>query len=267
MKEFRRQAETIAREAGDIVHEGFGKVDYIEYKGDIDLVTKFDRISEKHILRRLHVLFPDHAIRAEEGGGHSSSGSGSAFEWLIDPIDGTTNFAHGLPIFGVSIALLQAGEVIAGVVYDPIRDELFSAAKSQGATLNGKQIGVSTATVLNQSVLATGFPYDLRTNPDNNLDHFSNFTLRARAIRRPGAAAIDLVWTACGRLDGLWELRLNPWDVAAGALIVREAGGHVSDLTGGDDWLDPANIVASNGKIHSEMLAVLRDGNDAPRPA
>lgn len=265
MEDFRRTAETFAREAGAIVREGFGKVESIEYKGEIDLVTKFDRESEKHIISRLHALYPDHAVRGEEGGGQSSSGS--AYEWLIDPIDGTTNFAHGLPIFGVSIGLLQAGEVIAGVVYDPIRDELFSAAKAQGATLNGKQISVSTAATLDQSLLATGFPYDLRTNPDNNLEHFSNFTLRARAIRRPGAAAIDLVWTACGRLDGFWEVRLNAWDVAAGALIVREAGGHVSDLTGGEDWLDPANIVASNGKIHAEMLTVLRDGKDAPRPA
>ncbi len=265
MEEFRRQAEIIAREAGAIVREGFGKVESIEYKGDIDLVTEFDHKSEKHILNRLHALFPDHAIRAEEGGGHSSSGN--AFEWLIDPIDGTTNFAHGLPIFGVSMGLLQEGEVIAGVVYDPMRDELFSAAKAQDATLNGKQIRVSTAAALDQSLLATGFPYDVRTNPENNIDHFRNFILRTRAVRRPGAAAIDLVWTACGRLDGFWELRLSPWDVAAGALIVREAGGHVSDLTGGEDWLDPANIVASNGKIHTEMLTVLRNGKNAPRPA
>lgn len=266
MSKYREAAGEIAREAGALLRAGFGNVGQIEHKGAIDLVTQFDRDSEALILRRLGEYFPSHAVRGEEGGAHAAADD-NGFEWLVDPIDGTTNFAHGLPIFAVSIALLWRGRVIAGAVYDPLRDELFTAAEDEGSTLNDAPIRVSENAPLASSLLATGFPYDVRTNPDNNLDHYADFALRTRGVRRPGAAAIDLAWVGCGRLDGFWELRLNPWDVAAGALIVKEAGGSVTDLRGDDDWLDPANIVASNGRIHAEMLRVLREKGEAPRPA
>ncbi|MFQ5409384.1 MAG: inositol monophosphatase family protein, partial [Anaerolineales bacterium] len=266
VSKYREAAGEIAREAGALLRTGFGNVGQIEHKGAIDLVTQFDRDSEALILRRLGEYFPSHAVRGEEGGAHPAADD-NGFEWLVDPIDGTTNFAHGLPIFAVSIALLRRGRVIAGAVYDPLRDELFTAAEDEGSTLNDAPIRVSENAPLASSLLATGFPYDVRTNPDNNLDHYADFALRTRGVRRPGAAAIDLAWVGCGRLDGFWELRLNPWDVAAGALIVKEAGGSVTDLRGDDDWLDPANIVASNGRIHAEMLRVLREKGEAPRPA
>jgi myo-inositol-1(or 4)-monophosphatase len=256
-------AEQIAREAGAILREGYGRVVAVEHKGTIDLVTEFDRRSEAHILAALRAAFPDHAVNAEESGQNSVV---SEYQWLIDPLDGTTNFAHGFPVFAVSLGLAQRGRLLVGGVYDPLRDELYAAEAGRGATLNGRSIGVSTQADLSQSLLATGFPYDVRTNPHNNFAEFVNFHLRARAVRRAGAAALDCAWVAAGRLDGYWELRTKAWDVGAGALIVREAGGRVTTAAGEADFLGRDSIVASNGKIHEQMLRVLREGERAPRP-
>lgn len=249
----------IARRAGDLLREGWGQAQTIGYKGEIDLVTERDRASEALIIAALRQAFPDHRIYAEEEGkaaGHTASG----YTWLVDPLDGTTNYAHGFPVFAVSLALAYQGRAEVGVIYDPLRDECFSARRGGGAALNGSPIRVSTTTSLRRSLLATGFPYDVWTSPENNLDHFSAFVLHAQGVRRPGAAAIDLAYVACGRLDGFWELKLHPWDVAAGALIVQEAGGRVTDFRGGPHFTSGREIVASNGLIHNEMLAVLALG-------
>jgi len=221
--DFRPAAERIAREAGAILRQGYGRaVDKcIEHKGAVDLVTEFDRRSEAFILSELRREFPGHTLYAEESG---RLGEKSEHEWLVDPLDGTTNFAHGLPPFSVSLALTQRGQLQIGVVYDPTRAELFSAEAGRGATLNGEAIRVSAEADLDKAILSTGFPYDVRTSPRNNFAQFIRFQLRAQAVRRIGSAALDGCYVACGRLDGYWEYKLNPWDIGAGALIVREAG-------------------------------------------
>lgn len=252
--DFLECAIEIARGAGAILLEGYGTAKAIHHKGTIDLVTEFDRRSEAFIVQALRRHFPDHAIRAEEGGIVSGAGG---YEWLVDPLDGTTNFAHNFPCFAVSLALTQAGRTMVAVVYEPVHAELFAATRGGGATLNGNAIHVSQNTALEQCMLATGFPYDLRTNPNNNLAEFHAFLLCAQAVRRPGAAALDLCYTACGRLDGFWELTLHPWDTAAGGLIVEEAGGRVTTAAGNESWLSQPSIVASNKHIHAKMLAVL----------
>lgn len=252
-------AVCIARRAGEVLRQGWGTVQNVGYKGDIDLVTEWDQASEKLIIAALRQAFPDHFIYAEEGGESGPAQSGWA--WLVDPLDGTTNYAHGFPIFAVSLAALYRGRTEVGVVYDPLREECFTARRGAGAALNGSPIHVSTTNSLRDSLLATGFPYDVWTSPENNLVHFANFVLRAQGVRRPGAATLDLAYVACGRLDGFWELKLHAWDVAAGALLVEEAGGRVTDAQGRPDLnLSQAlipSIVASNGRIHDEMLAVL----------
>jgi myo-inositol-1(or 4)-monophosphatase len=264
MSEWITIAERIAREAGAMLREGYGSAKTIEHKGVIDLVTEFDRRSEALIVSALRQAFPDHAIRAEEGSGNSSAGE---YEWLVDPLDGTTNFAHGFPVFAVSLALTRRGQLALGVVYDPLRDELFAAEAGHGATLNGSLIKASTQTELSKSLLATGFPYDVRTNPHNNFAQFRQFQLRTQAVRRAGSAALDCAWVAAGRLDGYWEFRMNPWDVGAGALLVREAGGRVTTAGGDENFLGRDSIVASNGHIHAQMLRVLREGDQAPLPS
>ncbi len=256
MSELLPTIERIARAAGEILRAGYGNVAHIEHKGAIDLVTEFDRRSEELILRELRAAFPGHAVHAEESG---QSATGSEYEWLIDPLDGTTNFAHGFPVFSVSLALTRRGQLAAGVVYDPLRDELFAAEVGRGATLNGQRLQVSDESDLSHALLATGFPYDVRTNPHNNFAQFMHFHLRAQAVRRAGSAALDCAWVAAGRLDGYWELRVKPWDVGAGALIVREAGGRVTTAAGEDDFLGRDSIVASNGHLHEQMLNVLRE--------
>lgn len=255
-------AITIARRAGEILKDATGNRT-ADFKGEIDLVTEYDRRSEAYIVSALHETFPDHALRAEEG---SRANTGAEYEWLIDPLDGTTNFAHGLPIFAVSIALLHKGEPILGIVLDPSRDECFWATKGEGAFLNGKKIQASSTQPLSRSLLVTGFPYDIRTNPQNNIAQFTQFAVRAQAVRRLGSAALDLAYVACGRFEGYWEFRLNPWDMAAGVLLVREAGGLVTDHSRQPVAMPTAGLLASNGLIHDEMLAVLREGNNAPRP-
>jgi len=255
---------TTAKEAGAILREGFGDALQIEFKGPVDLVTQYDRRSEEHIISRLRALFPKHSLRAEESG-VTTGNEKSSFEWLVDPLDGTTNFAHGFPFFAVSIALLKSNQPIVAAVFDPIRDELFAAIRGSHATLNGVPIQVSTIAHLDKSLMATGFPYDVRTHARNNLAEFNRIALQAQGVRRAGAAALDLCYTACGRLDGFWELRLHPWDMAAGGLIVQAAGGKVTDITGENNWLNDSSIAASNGRIHAEMLTALSDGR-GPRP-
>jgi myo-inositol-1(or 4)-monophosphatase len=260
--QFLAVAKEAAREAGGLLRDNVDKRGEVMFKGVVDLVTHFDKRSQDMIFRRLSAEFPGHGFLAEEG---LSRAGESDHRWIIDPIDGTTNFAHTYPVFCVSIALEQKGAVVIGVVYDPMRDELFEAIRGRGAFLNGACIRVSDISELGKALLATGFPYDVRTSSFNNVREFNAFIVRAQAIRRCGSAALDLCYVACGRFDGFWELKLMPWDVAAGALIVEEAGGKVSDFEG--RTFDPFNqrALASNGLIHEEMSKVLEGcgGNDA----
>jgi myo-inositol-1(or 4)-monophosphatase len=257
--EFLEAAKAAAHEAGGLLRENLDKRGEIMFKGTVDLVTHFDRKSQEMIFRRLSAAFPGHGFLAEEG---LSLPGTSDCRWIIDPIDGTTNFAHTFPVFCVSIALEQKGVVAVGVIYDPMRDELFEAVRGRGAFLNGARVRVSEIPELGKALLATGFPYDVRTSSFNNVREFNAFIVRAQAIRRCGSAALDLCYVACGRFDGFWELKLKPWDVAAGALIVEEAGGRVSDFEG--RTFDPFNqrALASNGRIHEEMRKVLEECGD-----
>jgi myo-inositol-1(or 4)-monophosphatase len=244
----------VARDAGRLLRDRMGTTIDIDHKGSINLVTDVDLASEKLIREAISTYYPRHEILAEEGGLSKTS---SEYRWVVDPLDGTTNYAHGYPIFCVSIALECRGEVVLGVVYDPMRDELFAAERGTGATLNNRPIHVSKIDDLMQGLLSTGFPYDIRTAKLTNLDHWSNFALNAQALRRDGAAALDLCYVACGRFDGFWELNLAPWDTAAGALMVHEAGGLVTDFSGGSFSNYKPEIVASNGLIHEGMIQVL----------
>jgi myo-inositol-1(or 4)-monophosphatase len=220
-----------------------------------DVVTEADKASEAVIVAMLTKAFPDHGILAEEGGGNHAE---SEYVWLVDPLDGTTNFAHGHPQFSVSIALQHAGSIVVGVVYDVMRDELFTAARGAGARLNGRPIRVSCTPALTYSLLATGFPYDRQTDPQNNLDQFGDLLLRAQGVLHGGSAALDLAAVAAGRLDGYWEFKLKPWDLAAGVMLVAEAGGCVTDPQSAAPDLWTGSVVASNGHIHDELLARLR---------
>lgn len=243
--------------------EGYGNVHHIQQKGAIDLVTEFDKRSEEVILSAIQQRFPDHAILAEESGHNKTI---SEYQWVIDPLDGTTNFAHGIPIFSVSIGLLRNNSPVVGVVYDPYRNEMFSAELGHGASLNNKPIHVSSQKDLGQAVISTGFPYDLRTNPRNNFAQFVQFQLRTRSVRHLASAALDCSWTAMGRLDGYWEFGIQPWDIGAGALIVREAGGRVTSVDGDENFLSNESILVSNNLLHEQMLRVLSDGDEAPLP-
>jgi len=248
-------AVELARRAGGLLLDGYGHATQVRHKGAIDLVTEYDLKSEQLLVEGIRTAFPADAILSEEGGGREGEG----VRWLVDPLDGTTNFAHGLPIFSISIACVRAEELLLGVIYDPTREELFHTLAGVGAFLNEAPIRVSAATTLDESLLVTGFPYDIRTNPDNNLSYFNALAVRARAVRRLGSAALDLAYIAAGRFDGYWELRLNPWDWAAGVLLVREAGGRVTTFGKAEKVLDgDATLVATNGQIHDELLAVLK---------
>lgn len=250
-------AREAAREAGEMLRTNFHERREIHFKGMVDLVTNFDKDAQDMIYTRLSSAFPDHDFIAEEG---LIRKKGAEYRWVIDPLDGTTNYAHRFPIFTVSIALEKKGRVILGVVNDPMREEMFSAAEGEGAFLNGRRVKVSSVTDLNRSLLATGFPYDVRVSDVNNIDHFNHFLVRAQAIRRCGSAAMDLCYVACGRFDGFWELKLSPWDMAAGCLIVREAGGRTSDFEGNEFSIYKPEVLASNGRIHEQMRDVLRLG-------
>jgi myo-inositol-1(or 4)-monophosphatase len=255
MKDFVIVAEKAARAAGGLLRENIHGVREIAYKGDINLVSEMDTRSERAVVEALHAAFPEHGIIAEE---ETTIRTQSGYTWIIDPLDGTTNYAHGYPCFSVSIALEHEGNIIAGVVYDPMRDELFSARSGQGAYLNGKKLRVSGVDTLLKSLLATGFPYDRKVSEKNNMDYFHRLLMASQEVRRDGSAALDLCYVACGRFDGFWELKLKPWDVAAGSLIVREAGGTVSDLSGGPFDMHAEEILASNGRIHSRMVEELQ---------
>ncbi len=257
-------AVEIAYEAGEIVREGFGKTHEVDFKGNVNPVTETDRNSEAHIVLRLRQAFPAHHILAEEEGGDALDTPGAI--WIIDPVDGTNNFSHGFPHIGISIALLVDGAPYVGVIYDPLRDELFTAKQGAGATLNENPIHVSTIDKLASAFLATGFPYDRRVAEDNNVERFDNFLRRSLGVRRPGAAVLDLAYVACGRFDGFWELGLSPWDVAAGILVIQEAGGRCTDFGGAPLPLQGKQIVASNAHIHEAMLQVIREGSAAPHP-
>ncbi len=291
-------ALAIAREAGALVREAFPPtaLTHIGFKGAVNPVTETDTAAEELIVARLRAAFPGHRILAEEGGGdegilnmfrspvpggvpEDGDASGGQPIWLIDPLDGTNNFAHGFPHVGISLALLasqyapsprprgrEQWEVVVGVIHDPLRGETFAATAGGGATLDGQPIRVSDVEHLAGAFLATGFPYDRRTAPDNNTERLDHFLRRSLGVRRAGTATLDLAYVACGRLDGFWEIRLKPWDVAAGALLVREAGGKATDFQGGPNCLSGEFIVASNGRIHDQMLRVIREGAAAPRP-
>jgi myo-inositol-1(or 4)-monophosphatase len=255
MKEYMVVAREAALRAGRLLRDNLGGKRTIAYKGTINLVTEMDMQAERAVVETLLHAFPDHGILSEEEGTIENA---SSFRWIIDPLDGTTNYAHGYPCFAVSIALESDGEVITGVVYDPMRDELFSATKGQGAHLNGHPLKVSAVDSLIQGLLATGFPYDRSVSEKNNLKHFNELLMASQEVRRDGSAALDLCSVAAGRFDGFWELKLKPWDVAAGSMIVREAGGTVSDFRGMRSSIDDQEIVASNGIIHSQLLKILQ---------
>jgi myo-inositol-1(or 4)-monophosphatase len=231
---------------------GLGKAHEINHKGVANIVTEIDKKCEEAIISRIRKEFPTHAILAEESGRKDSS---SEYRWIIDPLDGTVNYAHGYPLFCVSIALEKNGEVVLGVIYEPNRDELFVAEKGGGATCNGKKISVSRTAELKNALLDTGFAYNIHEGErEDNLDNFARFIRKTRAIRRDGAAGADLCYVACGRFDGFWELYLAPWDIAAGQLIVTEAGGRVSKFDGSALDIYGPEILATNGRIHEEMV-------------
>ena len=248
-------AESLACEAGKVLKKELPKEHRIDFKGEINIVTEVDQMSEELLLTRIRASFPEHDIMTEESAGFQC---GSTYRWIIDPLDGTTNYAHGYPVFCVSIALEKAGEVICGVVYNPMTEEMFTAERQRGAFLNGRRLGVSRTEELRRSLLATGFPYDIRESEDNNINYFVGMALQAQAIRRAGSAALDLAYVAAGRFDGFWELKLSPWDTSAGWLLVTEAGGWVSNLLGQAYELASPHILATNGRIHEQMIAALR---------
>jgi myo-inositol-1(or 4)-monophosphatase len=249
--------ENMTRQSGRILRRGYAGVRQVYHKGKIDLVTDTDRRSEAFLMGEIQRLFPDDSIIAEESGGISGQ---DCCTWYIDPLDGTVNYAHGVPVFCVSIAYAKDGELRLGAVYEPLGDELFSAERGRGAWLNGRPIKCSQVSNLDDSLLATGFPYNIRTTPANNLDHYSRFALRTQGVRRLGSAALDLCYVGAGRFDGYWELYLEPWDLAAGALIAQEAGALVTTVDGGDLRLEPpCSALAASPGIHNAMLKLLRE--------
>ncbi len=257
LEDIRSLAVRLAREAGAIQRERYESEFRIQTKSaSIDLVTEVDHACEALVIQGIQSQRPHDAILAEEGGGEDTPGA--EWRWVVDPLDGTMNFAHGYPRFCVSIGVQQAGRPTVGVVYDPLLDECFVATRGEGAMLNERPIQVSQEGELSQALLATGFAYDVHRSGDDNVDHFAYFVKRARGLRRDGSAALDLCYVAAGRLDGYWELKLHPWDVAAGYLIVEEAGGRISDFKGAPSQGDGRQTVASNGRLHDAMIEGLR---------
>ena len=261
---FADAAEIIAREAGGLLRGFYERGVAAEYKGDVDIVTEADRASEALIKQRLAAQFPEHGIYGEEG---TRERLGGEYRWYVDPLDGTTNFAHGFPVFCVVLGLERRGpelqddedgEIVAGVIYDPLRDELFKAERGQGAWLNGRRIHVSRTKSLQESLTATGFPSHKR-HRSPNVHFYQQVTLRSHGVRRAGSAALDLAYVACGRLDGYWEFNLNPWDTSAGVLLVEEAGGTLTHFDGGTFTLDSREVMATNGLIFSEMKELFAD--------
>ncbi len=257
-------AREAAYEAGEVLRSKLNNLQNVEFKGDRDMVTEADKESERVVLRILRKEFPDYSILAEESGmvdaQIADSGRCSQMMWIVDPLDGTTNYAHGLPEFAVSIGLARDGVPVLGVVYNPIRDEMFWGKRGGGAYLNESQISVSGVMQIERSLLSTGFPYDIADSDADNLDHFRTFSKRAQAVRSFGSAALDLCRVACGRQDGFWEYELKPWDTAAGVVLVEEAGGKITDFWGGPWSIEGDSIVASNPLIHAEMIDLLSRG-------
>lgn len=258
---FAKLAESVARSAGAILLKGFNKRFAVSYKGRINPVTEYDLKSERYIISSIRKKYPDHDVLAEEATAKSSK---SLYRWIIDPLDGTVNYAHGFPVFCVSIALEYDGEMVLGVVFDPIHREMFSAVRGSGAFLNGKQIHVSREDKLERSMIATGFAYDVSTAVRNNIGYFGRMVRKAQAVRRPGSAALDTCWVACGRFDGFWELSLHPWDTAAAHLILLEAGGKITRMDGRSHSIYGGEMAASNGRIHGAMLRILKPGRNRP---
>lgn len=254
MHEYRQFAEAIAREAGGLLKSRFNDKHTVGYKGEINIVTEADLMSEEMLKSRIGEQFPGHDMVAEES---QETDYGSEFRWIIDPLDGTTNYAHGYPVFCVSIALEIKGEIGLGVIYNPILDELFMAERGGGAFLNGAKLSVSGTANLSRSLLATGFPYDIRESKNNNINYFAAMAMNVQAIRRAGSAALDMAYVAAGRFDGFWELKLKPWDTAAGWLMITEAGGMVTDLYGEEFRIESPHVLASNGKIHRDMRDII----------
>jgi len=249
----------MARDAGGLLMQKLGAAK-VTNKGDIDLVTEADLASENLIIERIRSYYPQHGILAEESGESVLvGGKRSEWKWVIDPLDGTTNYAHGYPCFCVSIALEHNGVLEIGVVYDPVRDEMFAAERGSGATLNDRRIRVSEIEELKDAMLVTGFPYNVRERPDFTRD-FANFTMAAQAVRRDGSAAIDLAYVACGRFDGFWEDGLSPWDIAAGMLLIEEARGKVTNFDNEPLSIYTKKVLATNGLVHEDMLRVLKYG-------
>ncbi|MDE1177608.1 MAG: inositol monophosphatase family protein [Edaphobacter sp.] len=276
--EFVDVAEGIAREAGALLKNFYQKGVTAEYKGDVDLVTEADKASEKLIREKLHAAFPDHGVYGEEG---TRDRLDSEYRWYVDPLDGTTNFAHGFPAFCVllglerrkpGLAANEDGEMIAGVTYDPLRDEMFVTEKGKGAWLNGRRIHASKVKTLQESLTATGFPSQKR-HGSPNIHFYQQITLRSHGVRRAGSAGLDLAYVACGRLEGFWEFNLNPWDTSAGVLMVEEAGGTVSHFDGGKFTLDSREVLATNGLIQDEIVHIFtemfagRELGSIPTPA
>lgn len=251
---FKDIAIKAALKSGRFIKNSVGKIEKISYKGRDNIVTDVDKKAENMIIKEILYAFPDHAILSEEAG---SLRTGSPYKWIIDPLDGTTNFAHAFPFFCVSIALEYKGNIIIGVVYDPLRDELFFAERGKGAYLNGKKIGVSITRVLSNSFLATGFSYG-RSGKDRNVNYFRRLLTRTLAIRRAGSAALDLCYVACGRFDGFWEMGLHPWDCAAGILIVSESKGKVTKFSGAQYSYYSKDLLATNSHIHHQMVKSLK---------
>ncbi len=255
MASYLERAVEIAREAGALLANYFERRIPYELKGEFDLVTEADRASERLVVERLRSNFPTHGIVAEEGGGHEGS---SDFRWYVDPLDGTTNFAHGYPTFNTTLALEQAGQMIAGVIFDPIRQELFAAERGSGAYLNNRRIHVSSPTRLEDSLVCTGFPSRKR-HMSINVHFYHQLAMATHGVRRSGSAAIDLAYVACGRLDAFWEFGLNPWDMAAGRLLVEEAGGRVSDMHGAPHQWSSKHLLADNGHLHGQMVQIFEE--------
>ena len=253
----RRLAIEAARAAGELLRSELAGPRRIAFKGaPTNLVTEMDARAEALILGRLRAAFPDDAILAEETG---AAAGRSGRRWIVDPLDGTTNYAHGLPLFAVSIALEVDGRVVLGVVHDPVHDELYVAERGAGAFVNDRRLAVSRAATLDESLLATGFPYNIRETDDNNLREYAALSVRAQGVRRLGSAVLYLAWVAAGKFDGYWELRTGAWDVAAGGLLVEEAGGRITGIAGAPVDLDRPTVLATNGLIHDDMLKVIAE--------
>lgn len=252
--EFLEDAVRISRLTGELLKERLSTEFSVDHKGTVDLVTEMDNAAQDLIRQEILLKYPGHGILAEE---NLDIKGDDDILWIVDPLDGTTNYAHRFPVFSISIAVVNSKDTLCGVVYNPISEELFKAVHGRGASLNALPIRVSGTQLLDDSLLGTGFPYNIRETTETNLDHFREFAMRTQGLRRCGSAALDLCFVACGRLDGFWELNLKPWDIAAGALIVREAGGVTTDFEGGELGMDGSKVLASNGHLHSQMMEVL----------